>query len=467
MISADRLGSALFQRRYGVRYSYMAGSMYKGIGSTEIVIRLGQAGLLGFLGTGGLKLPVISEAIDTIQSQLAANQAYGMNLLCHLDQPALEMEQVELFLDKGVPYIEAAAFMQITPALVRYRLSGLTRTADGKINTPHRIIAKVSRPEVASAFMSPAPAAIVRSLVAAGELTETEATLGEQVPMAHESCVESDSGGHTDQGVAAVLIPTIKRLSQEMMRKHAYDDTLLVGAAGGIGTPEAAAAAFLLGADFVVTGSINQCTVEAGTSDAVKDLLEQAQIQDTTVAPAGDMFEIGAKVQVLRRGLFFPARANKLYELYQHYPSLEAIDEKTQRQLQDKYFKRSFDEVWVETKQYYATSDPEQITKAEQSPKHKMALIFKWYFIHTTRLAMRGSQAQRVDYQIHCGPAMGAFNAWVKDTPLATWRNRHVDEIADQLMQGAAEYVSRYIESVASSLPMSPATVGLASVREC
>ena len=50
-----------------------------------------------------------------------------------------------------------------------------------------------------------------------------------------------------------------------MMARYRYTKAIRVGAAGGIGTPEAAAAAFVLGADFILTGSINQCTVEAGT----------------------------------------------------------------------------------------------------------------------------------------------------------------------------------------------------------
>lgn len=62
------------------------------------------------------------------------------------------------------------------------------------------------------------------------------------------------------------------------------------------------------GADFIITGSVNQCSVEAATSDEVKDLLQHINIQDTDYAPAGDMFEQGAKVQVLRRGVFFRSR---------------------------------------------------------------------------------------------------------------------------------------------------------------
>ena len=168
------------------------------------------------------------------------------------------------------------------------------------------------------------------------------------------------------------------------MMRYQYAKAIRVGAAGGIGTPQAAAAAFILGADFIMTGSINQCTVEAGTSNAVKDMLQTMNVQDTTYAPAGDMFEIGAKVQVLRKGLFFPARANKLYELYRHYDSLDEIDDKTRQQIQEKYFQRSFATVWEDTKAYYLKEKPEEIVKAEQNPKHKMALIFRWYFVHSS-----------------------------------------------------------------------------------
>src|SRR5262249_44676125 len=147
---------------------------------------------------------------------------------------------------------------------------------------------------------------LLKKLLDAGEITSDEAALAAHVPMADDLCVEADSGGHTDQGVALVLVPTIARLRDTMAKKHGYRTRVRVGAAGGIGTPEAAAAALVLGADFIVTGSINQCTVEAGHSEAVKDLLEKMHIQDTDHAPAGDMFEMGSRVQVLKKGVFFP-----------------------------------------------------------------------------------------------------------------------------------------------------------------
>ena len=446
-ITAESLGSAEFKTDYGLRYAYLAGAMYKGIASKELVAAMGKAGLMGFLGAGGMGFDEIDSAIRFIKQELSNGQSFGMNLLCNLERPELEEQAVDLFIRHDVRYVEAAAFMRITPSLVKWRVSGIRRRPDGTIERPRRTLAKVSRPEVAAAFMQPAPESIVKTLVAARKITTAEAELSQSIPVADEICVEADSGGHTDQGVAYALMPAMFVLRDEMMSKYRYDVPIKVGAAGGIGTPHAAAAAFIMGADFVLTGSINQCTVEAGTSDAVKDILQELNVQDTDYAPAGDMFEIGARVQVAKRGLFFSARANKLYELYQRHNSIDDIDEKTRRQIQERYFKRSFDEVWDETQSFYARTQPHKLAEIERNPKQKMALIFKWYFVHSTRLAMRGED-QKVDYQIHCGPAMGAFNQWVRGTELESWRKRRVSDIGERMMRATAQLLDSRLRSM-------------------
>lgn len=443
VISPTNLGNTRFKETYNLKYAYLAGSMYKGIASVELVVKLGKAGLMGYFGTGGLRLPQIEQSIHSIQRQLENRPQYGMNLLCNLVKPQLEEQIVDLFLKYGVRNIEAAAYMQLTHSLVWFRLKGLKRGTNGQIITCNKVLAKVSRPEVAKFFMSPAPKEIVTQLVNQGKLSSEEAECAQYVPIAHDICIEADSGGHTDRGVAYALMPAMQRLRREIQAKYSYTEDIRIGAAGGIGASEAIAAAFVLGADFIMTGSINQCTVEAGTSDIVKDLLQEINVQDTTYVPAGDMFELGAKAQVMRKGLLFPARANRLYELYKQYNSIDDIDEKTKVQIQNKYFKRDFEEVWKETKSYYLKEKPEEIEHAEKNCKHKMALIFRWYFIHTNRLAVKGIKEGIVDYQIHCGPAMGAFNQSVKGTNLEDWRNRHVDMIAERLMNGAADILSR------------------------
>jgi trans-AT polyketide synthase/acyltransferase/oxidoreductase domain-containing protein len=448
-ISPQQLGADSFRLRYGIKYAYLTGSMYKGISSKEMVIAISRAGLLGFLGTAGMSLEEIASNIQFIQHQLNPKQNYGMNLLCNFNNPKIEMETVELNLKLGVTCVEASAFMQMTPALVYYRLSGLHENSDGTIECRHKIIAKVSRPEVVRAFLSPPPADIVKKLQGEGKISQEQANMATQIAMSYDICVEADSGGHTDQGVASVLLPAIQSLKQQIEQKHQYTQRIHIGLAGGIGTPQAAVAAFMMGADFILTGSINQCTVEAGTSDSVKNLLQDINVQDTDYAPAGDMFEIGARVQVLKKGVFFPARANKLFMLYNHYDSWEEIPGKIKTQIEMRYFQKTFAQVWQEVQDHHRKKEQQStLENAAVNPKHKMALVFRWYFAYSTRLAFSGDEKNQVDFQVHTGPALGAFNQWVRGSELESWRKRHVDQIAEKLMQETADLLNSRINKL-------------------
>ncbi|GAA0893939.1 ACP S-malonyltransferase [Fulvivirga kasyanovii] len=440
----EQLGSAEFMRDHKVKYAYVAGSMYRGIASKELVIRMGKAHLLSFFGTGGLDLGTIENAALSIKEALG-DLPFGMNLLHNLYSPEKEMATVELFHRLNINRVEASAYMGITPAIAYYRVKGLKKSGDGTVMIRNKVMAKISRPEVAEAFMSPPPEYLVQKLVQQGLISEEEAMLSKRIPMADDVCAEADSAGHTDQGSALTLYPVILRLRDRLMKTFGYEKQIRVGAAGGIGTPEALAAAFLLGADFVLTGSINQCTVQSGISDSAKDLLQKMNVQDTEYVPAGDMFELGAKVQVLKKGIFFPARANKLLELYKQHSGLDDLSEKDRNQLQSRYFKRSFEEVFNDVKAYLG-NDSEALRRAEEDPRQKMAHVFKWYFRYSTQLALKGDVSNKVDYQIHCGPSLGAFNEWVKGTPLENWTERNVDEIAEKMMLGAVQYLQRFYQ---------------------
>lgn len=433
--SAQKLGSAAFRKEYGVDYSYVAGGMYKGIASKALVARMAKAKMLSYLGTAGMSLKEISQNIDALQECLSFDAPYGMNLIHDMRHPIFEMQTVELYLEKGITNIEASAFMQVTEAVVYFLAKGLEKSENGEIIRKHKIMAKISRPEVAEAFMSPAPEKLLSRLLEGGKITEEQAALAQRTPVCYDLCVEADSGGHTDAGIAMVLLPAIQRLRDDIQKKFQYPHSIRVGLAGGIGTPQSIASAFVMGADFVLTGSINQCTIEAGTSDLAKDLLEGINVQDTAYAPAGDMFEIGARVQVLKKGVLFAARANKLYNLYTQYASLEDIPKKTIAQLEKSYFKKPLAQIWEETQSYLKnTGRATEIQKAEANPKHKMALVFRWYFGYSSRSALAGDKAHKVNFQIHTGPSLGAFNQWVKGTELENWRNRHSDEIGIKLM---------------------------------
>ena len=109
------------------------------------------------------------------------------------------------------------------------------------------------------------------------------------------------------------------------MQQYGYTNRIRVGASGGISTPQSVQAAFAMGASYVMTGSINQAAVEAGTSDFVKEALTKVEPHDVIMAPAADMFEMGVKLQVLQKGSMFAMRAQKLYNLYQAHSHIDEI----------------------------------------------------------------------------------------------------------------------------------------------
>ncbi len=90
---------------------------------------------------------------------------YGMNFLHDHGNPDAEEALVDLLPRYGVRNVEAAAFMGMTPALVRYRLKGLSPGENGNIVVSNKVMGKLSGPEVAQAFLSPAPEKIVETLV--------------------------------------------------------------------------------------------------------------------------------------------------------------------------------------------------------------------------------------------------------------------------------------------------------------
>ena len=250
-------------------------------------------------------------ALDRIQKTLGDRAAYGVNLINSPNEPGHENATVDLFLRRGVHQIEASAFLDLSLPVVRYRLHGIHTDSAGRIVTPNRVMVKVSRVEVASKFFAPPPDRYLQELVRQNHLTSDQAKLAARVPVAQDLTAEADSGGHTDNRPLVTLLPTMLALRDRLQAQHQFEQPLRVGAAGGIATPGAVAGALAMGASYVVSGSINQACRESGSSDLVRELLAQAEQADTAMAPAADMFEMGVKVQVLKRGTMFAMRAGQ------------------------------------------------------------------------------------------------------------------------------------------------------------
>lgn len=440
------LGPDAFRRELGVFHNYVTGSMYRGIASKDLVVRMAKAGFLSFFGAGGLSLDIVEEAIDAILAEVGS-APFGVNLLCDYQDSDGEMRFVDCLLEKGVKIIEAAAFVRMTPALVKFAIKGLYRDPKtGKIKSRHKTFGKISSVEMGERFLSPIPDGMIEQLLKEGQITDEEALLAKGMPVCRFLTVEADSGGHTDRRSLITLLPSILKLKE---RFSSEEHPIFVGAAGGVGTPDVIATAFMMGADYVLTGSINHCTVESGTSDKVKSLLQEIGITDTAYAPAGDMFEMGSKVQVLKKGVLFPVKANKLYQIYSLVRSLDEIPDYLLENLESKYFRKSAEEIYQECLDFFRQVGLErEIEKAERDPKHKMALVFRWYLGLSNTWAITGDPDRVVDYQIHIGPALGAFNAHVRGTPMQNWKNRHVDEIAKFLLDEAADHLKHIQQRV-------------------
>ncbi|MBW4672573.1 MAG: PfaD family polyunsaturated fatty acid/polyketide biosynthesis protein [Desmonostoc geniculatum HA4340-LM1] len=436
-VRIQQLGDPNFLSFHGVKYAYTTGAMAGGIASEEMVIALGKAQILSSFGAGGLSPDRLEAAINKIQQALPQGP-YAFNLIHSPSEPAIERRAVDLYLKYQVKTVEASAFLDLTPNIVYYRVAGLGLNNANQIEIRNKVIAKISRREVATKFMQPAPPRILKELLEQGLITELQATLAAKVPMADDITVEADSGGHTDNRPLVCLLPSIVALRDEIQAQNHYQIPIRVGVAGGIGTPESALAGFMMGAAYVVTGSINQSCVESGACEHTKKLLAQAEMADMIMAPAADMFEMGVKLQVLKRGTMFPMRAQKLFELYRAYDSIEDIPIAEREKLEKQVFRKTLAEVWEGTAAYLSQRNPEKLGKAVNNPKLKMALIFRWYLGLSSRWSNSGEKGREVDYQIWCGPAMGSFNDWVRGTYLSDLNNRRVVDVAEQMMTGAA-----------------------------
>ena len=432
----QNLGDASLKRFLKIRYPYIIGAMANAITSVEMVAQAGRAGMLGFFGAAGLMPAEIEAAIDRLYRELE-NSPFGVNLIHSPQDPALESATVDLYLRRDINLVSASAYLDLTLPLVYFRIKGIQQTPGSTIVCPNRVVAKASRIEVARKFFSPPPEKLIKRLLDQNLITENEASLARFVPMADALTAEADSGGHTDNRPAISLLPTMIALRDEITANFRYDSPPKVGLGGGISTPYSTAAAFAMGAAFVLAGSIHQACVESGTSPTVREMLAQSQQADVAMAPAADMFEMGVKVQVLKRGTLFPFRAARLYELYSRYESLEDIPAKERAALEKDYFRCGFDEEWEQTRSFFMARDPKQIERVAGDPKHKMALLFRSYLGRSSIWANSDEPTRKIDYQIWCGPSMGAFNEWVKGSFLEEPQNRKTVTVALNLLFGA------------------------------
>jgi PfaD family protein len=147
-------------------------------------------------------------------------------------------------------------------------------------------------------------------------------------------------------------------------------------------------------------------------------------------------------------------RAHKLFDLYRSHDSWESIPAKERGLIEKTFLRCSFETEWANTRAFFLERDPVQVQKAEASPKHKLALVFRSYLGQASRWATAGEKSRSIDYQIWCGPAMGAFNQWVRGSFLEAPENRKTITLAHNILYGAAVMTrANWLRNQGAALP--------------
>jgi PfaD family protein len=134
----------------------------------------------------------------------------------------------------------------------------------------------------------------------------------------------------------------------------------------------------------------------------------------------------------------FPVRAEKLYQAYKTYSDFRDLPDKLKKEIEDKFLMQGFEQAWQSTRQFFLSrGNVNEIKKAENDLRHKMALVFRSYLGKSSGWAIQGRPERKMDFQIWCGPAMGAFNQWAGSSFLASHENRKTADIALNLLFGA------------------------------
>ncbi|MET7403343.1 acyltransferase domain-containing protein [Dactylosporangium sp. NPDC005572] len=400
---AASLGDPGFARAHGTRLAYAVGGLPLGITSPALVARLAGDGLLGYLGTAGLDPERVEDDVRRLRAELPAGAPWGVSVARDPHRPTLAPRTIERLLELGVDRLEVTGYAEAAPELVRYRLAG-----DGG---PNRLLARVGDVGAAAAFLGPPPPQTVQMFYERGVIDEDQARRAADITMADDVCVDAAAPDAPPLATELTLLPAVAR------RRAGLAAPVRIGVAGALGTPAAVAAAFALGADFVLTGPLNQCSPEAGLSDRAKDMLAAAGPDDFTTAPAA---EDGQRERVLRRGTFFPARAEKLHTLGD---GGAALDPAERERIERQFLTRGLDEL----------------ADAPDAPgAAPLQAALRFYLADALRRACAGEEAERLNYRIVGGPEVGEFNEAVRGTPLEPWSARHVDDIARHLMDGAA-----------------------------
>ncbi len=231
----ERLGAPGFRREFGARFAVTAPASD---------LALAQA----FGDFGALASVIPPTRPQEAEMTLArAHRAFGGRLFAlrvrrDSARPEAAEAMAELWARRGGRLLEAEGFEAPSLALTLWRAETLSRDAEGTAVSPRRLIARVSDPASAEAFLRPAPRHLLDQLLARGQIDAERRDLALRLPMADAVIAAGGSG-------AWPTLPLLARVLRLRETLCGPQDWPLVGAAGGAGSPQALAALFAMGAD--------------------------------------------------------------------------------------------------------------------------------------------------------------------------------------------------------------------------
>lgn len=390
-----------FLARVGARRPWVVGGMAYGIASVPLVTRAAEAGCLAFYGAAGVPMPEVERALACLDPALSV----GVNV-AHHPHPTRDGALLRCVARHGLRFVEASGFLRPTPELLGYRFGGL---ADGE--APRFLMVKLSRTEAAARWLAPPPLRTVRRAVDEGWLTAAEAEGCRGSALADALVLEGDSGGHTDRRSWLTLLPVVRAMGG--------NTPTWLGVAGGLGTPEAVAAALAAGADFALGGSVHQSCREAGVRGDVRRWLEDAGPEDFAYAPSPVRFGTSARVQVLGRPTPFARHAQRVEAIWK--AGMPSPDDQG---FLEARLGSSLEAAWARTAAWLEAHDP-ALLAAARGPRDELALMCRGWLARCARRAVDDDGSD--DVQVWCGPALAALNARTSGTPLA--RDRDIAEL--------------------------------------
>jgi PfaD family protein len=431
--SASCLGSSQFKEAHQLKFAYGVTPFEREVCTVDMVSKLLCDGYLAFAPTDFLTIDEISEKICQLR-QGADSKAIGLGYRFHAYNNDYEQKRMALAIEEDISRIYISGYLRASKSMIHYRVKGMKKRPDGAIEVPHSIFARVTDSAIALYFASPPPADILDELLSEGLITSEEADLGSKMPISQDLIVEPElNKGGLKQDLFS-LYPSVKaELRAKMVSRNA---PVRVGVSGEIATPEAVAAAFRMGADFVLTGLVNSLTVEAGGSLKRRNLLFKTTSTDVTYAPSYEFLDSELPVTVTRFGTMFATKAKRMEDILRTTVSFSGLSESDRQFMEKNVFQKSLAEAYESSIEFCKKWWPDQV-KSSSSDKVKAAMLMKHWLFTTTQMAFDGIDNRELDYQVRADGGIVAFNKWRIGSVFDDEDKLSVIQLSKNLMEGA------------------------------